>query len=343
MDSQSGNTRKTGFYVLRIVGAILCVAMALVFFYSAYSKSGILFKGFRFLDNSSAFDNFQWAFLDMGLNSIFVTGIIARVMIGFELLLGLMLLCHVFLRRFTYKAIIAVLLFFIVYLLLVMSKQGNSGNCGCFGDQVAMTPLAAIIKNLIMIGATILLWFIYPIKPYKYQDYLSLLLGLIAFSLPFVVNPMYTGTGPVAWNHRVELGPLYQYDSIPKQELRTGRHIIGFMSLTCPHCRKAAHLLQIIHHEHPDLPIYFVLIGPQPFMQSFFAETGASGMPYLYYSSLTDFDNMINSGVEHGAHSGVPAIYWIRDGVIEYKSTYYQLDPALMEKWSHATSPMALK
>ncbi len=347
MDLHTSQGNKGLFYFRKITGAVLCIALGLVFIYSAYTKSGILiyFHNFsvKLYDNGTAFDNFQWAFLNIGFDSIFLTGVIARLMIGLELLLGLFLVFHIFLKSFTYRAVTAMLLFFIFYLLMAIVKQGNNGNCGCFGDEISMTPLAAIIKNLVLIAVTVLLMFIYPIKPYKYQEFVCLFIGLVAFSLPFVVNNMYTETGPKICKARINMDALYHYDSIPKVELRQGKHIVAFMSLSCPHCRKAAHLLTIIKNQHPDLPVYFILIGPKQMLDGFFKETGALGMPYLFFDSLTDFSEMIDAGADPGSRSGVPAIYWINNNIIEFKSTYYQLDPNVMENWLHATKPGSLK
>ncbi len=317
MDTAPIAKRKVTFYISRITGIILLLALSAVFFYSGYSK----------IYSDSAFDGFQWTFFDIGISNAIFAGIIARVMIGFEFLLGLFLLFHIFLKKFTYPAVIAVLLVFIIYLLIVILKQGNTGNCSCFGDKLAMKPLAAIWKNVAMIAATILLWFIYPIRPYKFQEYICLVLGLVAFSAPFVYNPVYTGTEPQKFSKTVNFDLLYKYDPAPSVELRKGKHIIAFMSLTCPHCKKAAYLLQIIHREHPDISIFMVLDGPEAYRKKFFDETHAEHIPYLIYRHITEFEQM--------AGNSVPSIYWVNNGVIEYKSVYayYQLDPDYMEKW----------
>jgi hypothetical protein len=323
-------THKFSFYLGRITGVILLLAMSATFFYSAYTKSGVEFRHFMLVDtprSTNAFDSFQWTFLDLGINSIFVGGIIARMMIGMELLLGLFLLFHIFLRKFTYPAIIVVLSVFIAYLLVVIAKQGNTGNCGCFGDQLAMKPLTAIWKNLIMIAVTVLLMFIYPIKPYKYQEYACLVIGLLGLSIPFLVNFMYWGTAPERSTKQIDLNLLYKFSPAPSVELRTGKHIIAFMSLTCPHCKKAAYLLQIIHHQQPDIPIFMVLEGPDEFKQKFFDETHAEQVPYILYRHSEEFLKL--------AGPGVPSIYWVNNGHVEYQSkyAYYQLDPKFMEQW----------
>ena len=349
MDTIATSRKGIVFYLQQIIGFILLLALAATFFYSAYTKSGIQFSHFKMVSNDNAFDSFQWTFLDLGFSNIILVGIIARVMIGFELVLGLFLLFHIYVRRFTYGAVISILSIFIIYLLIVIAKQGNSGNCGCFGNKLEMTPLAAIWKNIAMIAATVLLWLFYPPKPKKialadqdgillpepgksaykqYQYFVGLFLATIAFSLPFLVNFINIGTDPDKFTGKVNFDPLYKYDNAPAIELRTGKHIIAFMSLTCPHCRKAAYLFHIIHREHPDIPIYLVLDGPDAYRQKFFDETHAEDVPYLlYYHHSPDFAAM--------AGPGVPSIYWVNNGVVEYKSTYayYQLDPDFMESW----------
>ena len=329
MDSASPAGSKSLFYLKRITGLILLLALAATFFYSAYTKSGVEFKGFWLVEtpkSGNAFDSFQWTFFDLGINSVLAAGVIARLMIGFEFLLGLFLLFHIFLKKFTYRAILVVLSVFIIYLLMVIWKQGNTGNCGCFGDSVSMTPLQAIWKNLIMMAVTIVLMFIYPVKGFYYQEYICLIIGCAAFSTPFVVNFIYTGTDPEVYKEKqVDMSLLYKYDPAPEVDLRKGKRIVAFMSLTCPHCRKAAYLMHIIHLQHPEIPMYIVFDGAEVHKKSFFDETHAEDVPHLYYHHTTEFMDL--SG------PGVPAIYWLNNGKIEFKSTYYQLDPKHMIKW----------
>lgn len=309
--------RGASFYIKRVVGAILLVALSATFFFSAYTK----------IHSENAFDNFHWTFIDLGISNILIAGIIARLMIGLEILLGLLLLGHVYLKDFTYKAVIAVLSVFIIYLLVMIAKQGNTGNCGCFGDKLAMSPLAAIWKNLAMIAATVALMFIYPVRPYKHQAYVSMVLAFLAFSTPFVTHNIYTGTAPVKYAKKLDLDLLYKYSPAPTVDLRKGKHIIAFMSLTCPHCKKAAFLLNIIHRQYPQIPIYMVIDGAEVHKKAFFDESQAEAVPHIIYAHSTEFMQL--------AGEAVPAIYWVNNGVAEYKSkyAYYQLDPADILSW----------
>lgn len=300
-----------------IVGALILVALAAVFIYSGWSK----------IHTDNAFDNFQWTFLDLGINSLWVSGIVARLMIGMEFFIALMLLGHIYLKEFTYPAVLVILGVFIVYLILLLIKQGNTGDCGCFGDKLAMKPLTAIYKNLAMIAATLVLIYLYPIKPYKYQDFVLLVFGILSFTSPFLLNMMTDSVTPIANKRTVNLDLLYKYQPAPPIELRKGKHIIAFMSLTCPHCKKAAYLLQKIHREHPDWNLYMVLDGSKDHEAAFFKETQSMAVPHFMYHHTPEFIEL--------AGPGVPSIYWFIDGKAVMKSeyAYYQLDPNYMAKW----------
>ncbi len=306
---------KKGFSAKRIPGLILLILLAGIFFFSGYSK----------IHSYNAFDNFQWTFIDLGFDSQLVAGILARGMIGLEFMLGLFLLLHIYLEKFTYKAVIGILIFFIIYLIFVIIKHGNAGDCGCFGDKLAMSPLNAIIKNVVMIAMTVVLMFIYKVKPYKYQDIMLPPVIVVAMSICFFANPLDASTAPAPYKKTLDISPLYSYTPKPAVDLLHGKHIVIFASYYCPHCKKAAYLLQIIHRKHPEFPIYMVLAGAPEQEKQFFDESHAIDIPHLYYPHNDEFTLM--------AGEGTPAIYWMNNGKAEFQSNYYQLDPVYMEKW----------
>ena len=83
----------------------------------------------------------------------------SRILIGIEFALGFLLLNNHFLKRITIPATIGLLSVFIIHLSYVtFLSGGNSGNCGCFGELIPMTPIEAIIKNIIAVGLLIWLW-----------------------------------------------------------------------------------------------------------------------------------------------------------------------------------------
>ena len=308
--------RNITFYITRITGLILLLSMAAVFLFSGISKL-------------YSFDQFTWNIMDAGVTNMTFASVLARLFIGFELLLGLFLLAHLFLKSFTYPAVIALLIIFTLYLLIFVSQQGNGVNCGCFGDAFRMTPLQAIAKNLIMIIATLVLSHVYPVNSYKNAEWIAALGGMAALVIPFLFFPMSQDTKPHAANETINLEPLYHSESASNQpppvDLRKGKHIVAFMSLTCPHCKKAAFLLQVIHRQHPGFPIFMVLNGHPDLKEDFFKESRAQSVPHILFRGPDEFMSM--------AGPSVPAIFWINNSVIEFKSNYQQMDPGFMEEW----------
>jgi thiol-disulfide isomerase/thioredoxin len=87
----------------------------------------------------------------------------SRILIGIEFALGLLLLQKNFLKSVIIPATIFLLAVFTTHLTVeTFVSGGNSGNCGCFGSLLPMTPIEAIIKN---VAAILLLGWLYVILP----------------------------------------------------------------------------------------------------------------------------------------------------------------------------------
>ncbi len=77
----------------------------------------------------------------------------SRILIGIELALGILILQNNFLKKIIIPITILLLAVFIGHLSYVtFASGGNSGNCGCFGELIPMTPIEAIVKNIIAVG-----------------------------------------------------------------------------------------------------------------------------------------------------------------------------------------------
>jgi thiol-disulfide isomerase/thioredoxin len=87
----------------------------------------------------------------------------SRILIGIELALGLLILQSNYLRKIVIPATLLMLFVFTTHLTIVTFQNGgNSGNCGCFGSLLPMTPIEAIAKNVL---AMILLVWLLIIMP----------------------------------------------------------------------------------------------------------------------------------------------------------------------------------
>jgi hypothetical protein len=304
-----------------IIAASLSIALGIVFIYSGYSKL------------NPVIETFEFTFVEIGIVNWYTAPLIARILIGLEFFIGILLIANYNLKKFTLPLMGAVLLFFIIYLLVQISISGNKGNCGCFGERLHMTPLRAIYKNLIMIALGGAVYFLYGgwrINANKLLLSISLVTVLI---IPFILNPVdykYTSNNlDEKINYPLELNLLYKPEDsvkveIPKVDLRRGKHVLAFMSLTCPHCRIAAKKFRLIKKNNLKLPFYFILNGERYNYKPFIDDTKADNIPNSFCLGKT-FIQL--------ASTNLPRIYYLDNGIVVKKVDYFELNQYAIEDW----------
>lgn len=298
---------------------IVCILLGYVFIYSGYTKLYPI-------------EPFEYTFVDIGIVNWQLAPFVARFMIGLEFLIGVLLILHINLKQFTYKLGIGVLVFFSLYLLLLISFSGNKGNCGCFGTHIIMTPFQALIKNVIMLALFILLYKFHDGLVLKNKQRYFLLIPLLAsFSMPFILNPVALDYSEAYLNKpennfKLELDSLYSSAklNVPPHTLSQGKHIIAFMSLTCPHCRIAANKIRVIHERNPAISFYLVLNGEEKNLKPFFENTHTENIPYCM---------LLGRNFIMLAGTSMPAIYLVNNSVVEHDINYMDMDQDEIEKW----------
>ncbi|MFM7595536.1 MAG: TlpA family protein disulfide reductase [Flavobacteriales bacterium] len=125
------------------------ILISMVFFLSAIAK--------LYPNPSYALTYFEVHQLEpMGI-PLNVAQYLSRILIGVEFAIGFLLLLPFFLKRVVIPITIFMLTVFIVELGIEIIFKGNAGNCGCFGTLIEMTPLEAMLKNILSIG--LLIWY----------------------------------------------------------------------------------------------------------------------------------------------------------------------------------------
>jgi hypothetical protein len=302
----------------KIIFISLSVLLGAIFIFSAYIK---LFP----------VELFELTFVDLGIANWFTAPFIARIMIAIEFFIGFLLLFNLYRDKFTLRFTIGILIFFTIYLLWQLIAEGNSGNCKCLGNFISLTPLESIIKNIILIAFALLLYKYHKGIIWKYSKIFFFIIILTSTSLPFIINPIdldatEQNSDDSVLNYKLDLDVLYNNPKVvePKIDLRKGKYIISFMSLTCPYCRIGAYKLHIIKKRNPDIPIFFILNGDTNRLKPFFDETKAINIPYTILLGQ-NFIKM--SGLK------LPAIYWVNNSIVIRKSTYINLDQKAIEDW----------
>ncbi|NDC93377.1 MAG: hypothetical protein EB087_06680 [Flavobacteriales bacterium] len=129
----------------------------------------------------------------------------SRIIIGVEFAIGILLLFPYNIKKIIIPATILMLAVFSVHLIIEILTGGNQGNCGCFGALLPMTPLQALIKNLLSIGLLlfILIKFSDSINEKRNISYCLIItnviticilaLFMVTFKKPTTVSPSPTG------------------------------------------------------------------------------------------------------------------------------------------------------
>ena len=303
--------------IYSILLVLLAVATGAFFIFSAWSKTTPNLQYFEYTIRTQ---------VHLGET---LSAWAARFFIGLEAALGLLLIVNVFGRsKWVIKACLLLLAVFSAHLLLLWVREGNDVNCGCMGNVVPMSPGVSLLKNAgLAVVLFILLRYVRAERSPVYHV-LSVVVTLLLVALPFFIFPSGTLTMP--------LSTLYtqQQPELPRQELRRGKHIVCFMSLTCPHCRHAASLMHQMCEENRSLPFYFFFPAQQNDtvqtveLNDFMRETRATGIPYSFITEQS-FRDMVKAAGE----DGVPVILWMQDTTVVRKVTIPDLSRKEIEAW----------
>ena len=131
---------------------------------------------------------FEKQLVDLGFVNWCTAPLLARGIIAFELFLGLAFLQNHFFKKIIIPTMVGMLLVFIVHLSWQIALYGNEGNCGCMGQMIPMTPLEAIIKNIITLIIIAIIYFKTPSRKDSLHRY-PFIIMIIAAAPVFLYFP----------------------------------------------------------------------------------------------------------------------------------------------------------
>ncbi|MFM1549482.1 MAG: DoxX family protein [Lentisphaeria bacterium] len=265
-------------------------------------------------------------------------GHMARLLVALELVLGIGLLQRQLLRRCFLPVTMLLLVAFSLYLVHFGYNEGWNESCGCFGKWLSMTPISAIIKNVVMLA---MLGFDFRggEKDPKFSWIFPSTLILVALAGVYAVSgmprdvvsivPQQTAGGSdengddsdteidVSENNGTDAtqvvppppSPFAVFDDVPKMpkdfDMKQGQCLVSFFNPDCEHCKEMAYELGEIYREtESDMAIYFVFFGEADLVEDFFLETETE-CPYL----IADFDTFFNF-----INTSPPELYLLQDG-----------------------------
>ena len=91
-----------------------------------------------------------------GITNWSLAPIFARLLVGFEFMLGSFLIFNIQTKKTTIVSMLS-LVGFTFYLLYLHFFVSADDNCGCFGEIIKMNPLQSILKNIVLLGLSVLL------------------------------------------------------------------------------------------------------------------------------------------------------------------------------------------
>ena len=301
--------------IRRIILIILSVPTGGVFLYSAYTKL-------------TPIQTFEYTIVEYAHFSWLFAAITARFLIGVESALGALLILNFYgYRKWVLKAALVLVALFSLYLIYLWYVVGNDINCGCFGDAIWMSPSSSLIKNIVLLT---ILWILLRYNKgfvFRWSNIISPL--LLVGTIIIVYSIYYIPINEPNWlrkdHYRIDFSVLYDSTKSDKPaiDLSKGKHIVGFFSQSCPHCRLTAYKMHLMKIQDTTLP-FFMIIGGTSDLADFWKTTKAQNIPY----TRLDKDNFLKytGGI-------FPLIVLVNDGWVEAKTDYVTMDQAELAGW----------
>lgn len=303
--------------IYRIFLVLVSICIGALFIYSAYTKLNPI-------------QSFEYTLVEYAHFPWIVAALSARFFIGLEAALGSLLVLHLYGKgKWVLKTALGLIVLLSAYLVYLWLIFGNNVNCGCFGDAIWMSPSSSLLKNIILLLLLILLHRYHNGLQKKWVQITSISLLVVVTSLPFIIYalPDQEPTWLKKSKFQLDMSAIYTpalSSTPPSVDLRKGKHIIAFLSFSCPHCRMAAHKMHIMKEMNPAIPFYFVMAGREEYIKSFWKETAAESIPH------TRLDADAFTGL---VGYSWPVIYWVNNGWVEAETNYIIMSQGEIEKW----------
>ena len=222
----------------------------------------------------------------------------SRFIIGAEFFLAFAILFNNYLRKLILPLAFAMITIFSIH--LFTQVFGNTENCGCFGDLIPMTPLEALIKNLLTL---IILAFIYR----NSVDFRGRFSDLIILFL--IISTLMFALLPVPSQIRTSGNSFISFVNNEEFVNADERKILCFFDAGCDHCQYVARSIDSLSSEINDFPkVHIIFSDAEEYnIPAFFEFTGSQYpyqvMPFANYDTdevdsymeitFPDYDNPV--------------------------------------------------
>lgn len=295
---------------MKILSLILRLLLGAVFIFSAITK---LFP----------IEVFELNFVYQGIANWDIAPFLSRGLIIIELFLGIALLFKKNLKEYILPATLVLLIAFSIYLIYSMVKDGNSGNCGCFGTIFPMTPLESLIKNIVLIAISIYLYRNATTSGPK-MNWLHPSIFVVVSASIVMLFPVYEYTfkDNNKQDEKADIINISGFNTKEPVNLGSGKKLVAVFNMACDHCVEVALKLSAVRSRIQLPPSYYVLIGDSSEVRDFYSLTN-SDAPYVV-KPLPEFVQQYKSGW--------PRVFLLKEGIIHYDNNRRTFNGADFEK-----------
>lgn len=228
-------------------------------------------------------DSFEIYIYSFNLFSFDLCGIIARLVIAGEMLLGTLLISKILYKQAWWLTML-MLMGFTLFLIYVAIFRHDT-NCHCMGDVVQLNPAWSIVKNIITMA---LLLLIRNEKDYHFRGKVAVGVTLLIASLgvPFILFPTDAAYNLILKSdNAVDEKRFDQFlqDSLAQTlHIDQGNYVLGYLSSGCKYCKLSGQKINtMVENNQLDTNKIIILIwGSDKSIEKFKKETGATHFRY---------------------------------------------------------------
>ena len=251
-----------------MIGLIIRLLLGVIFVASAAAKLWSI-------------DRFELYIFSYGFVSLNLSFLVARICIGVELALGVLLLTG-WLRRLTLTLVALILLAFSIFLGFA-ALVGRTDSCQCFGQLADMPPAVSLLKNALLLVLTLLCTRLSAsAEGRRWHRWAAAVIAAAALAVPFAVsvpdNWMFGATGEIYDEKALAEVLDEKLDSL---EPRNSNKIIAFVTPGCPYCHMTRQKLDYIAARHHLPTESIIYIEPGDIGSRLFLETTRGASPLV--------------------------------------------------------------
>ena len=229
----------------------------------------------------------------------------SRFIIGAEFFLAIAILFSNYLK----KIIVPLAFIMIAVFSIHLSTQifGDSENCGCFGDLIPMTPLQALIKNILTL---IILTLIYKTSENTKGNLSNLVILFLSIS-----TIMFAWLPVSSQSKNIRTSSFSSHVISDDFDINKGRKILCFFDAGCEHCQESAKELKDLSDKINNFPeVHIIFSDAEEYNIPKFFEFAGKEFSYQVMPFYLE-DDEVNSYLEVlGYEYENPAIIYLEDG-----------------------------